>query len=153
WQTTFGWIAVEETQWRLGRRGPVLRPFCTRAGVKARGTSRRLQRVLVDFGAEASFARAVVRVREHYGMDVALGRLRRHTLAHCRTRRLPTRSVRKRRDELCLAQTTRPLLNTCASPPHCGEGGFVVLSKFSRIRPHNRANPGIIKTCIMRNFI
>ena len=82
WQTTFGWIAVEETQWRLGRRGSVLRPFCTRAAVAPRGTSRRLQRVLVDFGAEESFARAVQRVREHYGVDVALGRLRRHTLAH-----------------------------------------------------------------------
>jgi len=60
----------------------VLRPFCTRADVKARGTSRRLQRALVDFGAEESFARAVGRVREHYGVDVALGRLRRHTLVH-----------------------------------------------------------------------
>jgi hypothetical protein len=82
WQTTFGWIAVEETQWRLGRRGSVLRPFCTRAAVAPRGTSRRLQRVLVDFGAEESFARAVQRVREHYGVDAAWGRLRRHTLAH-----------------------------------------------------------------------
>jgi hypothetical protein len=75
-------VAVEETQWRQGRRGPVLRPFCARAGVSPRGTSRRLQRVLVDFGAEESFARAVGRVREHYGVDVALARLRRHTLAH-----------------------------------------------------------------------
>lgn len=60
----------------------MLRPFCARAGVSPRGTSRRLQRVLVDFGAEESFARAVGRVREHYGVDVALARLRRHTLAH-----------------------------------------------------------------------
>lgn len=60
----------------------MLRPFCTRAGVSARGTSRRLQRVLVDFGAEESFARAALRVREHYGVGVAVGRLRRHTLAH-----------------------------------------------------------------------
>lgn len=82
WQTTLGWITVEETQWRLGRRGPVLRPFCARAGVEPRGTSRRLQRVRVDFGAEESFARAVQRVQEHDGVDVAFGRLRRHTLAH-----------------------------------------------------------------------
>ena len=82
WQTTCGWITVEETPWRLGRRGAVLRPFCTRADVEPRGTSRRLQRVLVDFGAEESFARAVQRVREHYGVDAAVGRLRRHTLAH-----------------------------------------------------------------------
>ena len=73
---------MEEEQWRLGRRGAVLRPFCVRAGVAARGSSRRLQRVLVDFGAEESFARAAARVREHYGVSVATGRLRRHTLVH-----------------------------------------------------------------------
>ena len=50
--------------------------------MEPRGTSRRLQRVLVDFGAEESFTRATQRVREHYGVDVAWGRLRRHTLAH-----------------------------------------------------------------------
>lgn len=82
WQTTFGWITVQEVQWRLGRRGQVWRPFCARAGVEPRGTSRRLQRVLVDFGAEESFTRATQRVCEHYGVDVAWGRLRRHTLAH-----------------------------------------------------------------------
>ena len=60
----------------------MLRPFCVRAGVEARGSSRRLQRVLVDFGAEESFARATQRVREHYGLEVAQGRVRRHTLAH-----------------------------------------------------------------------
>jgi hypothetical protein len=60
----------------------VLRPFCAQAGVTPRGTSRRLQRALVDFGAEESFARAAARVREHYGVAVATGRLRRHTLEH-----------------------------------------------------------------------
>jgi hypothetical protein len=58
-------------QWRLGRRGPLLRPFCERAGVRPRGRSRRLQRALVDFGAEESFARAAARVQEHYGLDVS----------------------------------------------------------------------------------
>ena len=80
WQTTFGWVAVEEVQWRLGRRGPLLRPFCERAGVRPRGRSRRLQRALVDFGAEESFARAAVRVREHYGLDVAAEQVRQQTL-------------------------------------------------------------------------
>ena len=82
WQTTFGWIAVEEAQWRLGRRGPVLRPFCARAGVRPRGRSRRLERALVDFGAEESFARAAARVREHYGLDVAAEMVRQQTLTH-----------------------------------------------------------------------
>jgi len=82
WQTTFGWVSVAEEQWRLGRRGPLLRPFCQRAGVRPRGRSRRLQRALVDFGAEESFARAAVRVREHYGLDVASEQVRQLTLTH-----------------------------------------------------------------------
>jgi len=80
WQTTFGWIQVQEAQWRLGRRGAVLRPFCARAHVRPRGDSRRLQRVRVDFGAEDSFAQAAQRVQEHYGIDVSVGRVRRHSL-------------------------------------------------------------------------
>ena len=73
---------MEEAQWRLGRRGPLLRPFCERAGVRPRGRSRRLQRALVDFGAEESFVRAAARVQEHYGLDVAAEVVRQQTLAH-----------------------------------------------------------------------
>jgi hypothetical protein len=41
-----------------------------------------LQRALVDFDAEESFARAAQRVQEHYGLDVAASAVRRQTLAH-----------------------------------------------------------------------
>lgn len=75
-------MSVAETLWRQGRRGGVLRPFCERAAVLPRGRSRRLQRALVDFGAEESFARAAQRVLEHYGLDVHASAVRRHTLAH-----------------------------------------------------------------------
>jgi hypothetical protein len=73
---------VVEEHWRLGRRGALLRPFCERAGVRPRGRSRRLQRALVDFGAEESFARAAARVQEHYGLDVAAEVVRQQTLTH-----------------------------------------------------------------------
>lgn len=73
---------MEEAQWRRGRRGCLLRPFCERAQVLPRGRSRRLQRALVDFGAEESFARAAGRVREHYGLDVSAEAVRQHTLRH-----------------------------------------------------------------------
>lgn len=73
---------MEEEQWRLGRRGKVLRPFCVEAGVEPRGSSRRLQRAMVDFGAEESFARAAQSMREHYGLDVSVGRVRRQSLVH-----------------------------------------------------------------------
>jgi hypothetical protein len=75
-------ITVEEQLLRLGRRGAELRPFCAQAGVRPSGYSRRLQRALVDFGAEDSFAAAVRRVREHYGVDVPMSGARTWTLRH-----------------------------------------------------------------------
>jgi hypothetical protein len=75
-------VEVREAHWRQGRRGGLLRPFCERSGVTPRGRSRRLQRALVDFGAEESFGRAAQRVQEHYGLDVAASAVRRQTLTH-----------------------------------------------------------------------
>lgn len=67
---------------RLGRRGAELRPFCSQAGVRNGQYSRRLQRVLVDFGAEDSFAAAAGRAREHYGIDIPSSAVRSWTLHH-----------------------------------------------------------------------
>lgn len=69
---------------RLGRRGTQLRPFCLSAGVRNRGYSQRLQRVMVDFGAEHSFAKAAERIQEHYGIEVPVEAIRQHTLHHGR---------------------------------------------------------------------
>jgi hypothetical protein len=41
--------------------------------------------VVVDFGAEHSFAKAAERVREHYGIDVSTEAIRQHTLRHGRS--------------------------------------------------------------------
>lgn len=49
-----------------------------------RGRSRRLQRVLSDFGCEHSFARAAQSVREHYGFDLGATAVRVVTLHHAR---------------------------------------------------------------------
>lgn len=75
-------VTVCEQLLRLGRAGPELRPFCQQAGVRHRGYSGRLQRVLTDFGAEVSFGRAVQRIREHYGILVPVAGLRQYTLHH-----------------------------------------------------------------------
>ena len=48
--------------------------------MRNRGYSQRLQRVVVDFGAEHSFGKAAERVREHYGIDVSIEAIRQHTL-------------------------------------------------------------------------
>lgn len=47
-----------------------------------RGNSRCLQRALTDFGADHAFASAAEKIREHYGVDVAVGRVRTVTLHH-----------------------------------------------------------------------
>jgi len=61
-----------------------LRPFCSTAGVRPRGYSRPLQRVLSDFGAEASFARAAAQLKEHYGIEVPITAAREITYRHAR---------------------------------------------------------------------
>jgi hypothetical protein len=77
-------LEVQEQLLRLGRRGPELRPFCQSAGVRHRGYSKRLQRVVVDFGAEHSFGKAAQRVQEHYGIAVPSEAVRQYTLGHGR---------------------------------------------------------------------
>ena len=84
WFTTFGPVEVVEQLLRLGRRGAEIPPFCQQAGVRPRGYSRPLQRVLADFGAEASFARAAERVKEHYRIEVPDSAVRKQTLEHGR---------------------------------------------------------------------
>ena len=59
-----------------------LRPLAARLGVTPRGKSRRLQRVLTDFGCEHSFARAGKSLREHYGFELGPSAVRKATLAH-----------------------------------------------------------------------
>ena len=73
---------MQEQRYRLGREGAELRPFAVAVGVECRGYSLPLQRVLVDFGAEESFGRAVERVREHYGIEVPASAVRRETERH-----------------------------------------------------------------------
>ena len=75
-------MEVLEQLLRLGRGGTEFRPFCREARVKHRGYSRRLQRVLTDFGSEVSFGQAVCRLREHYAIEVPVAAVRQQTLHH-----------------------------------------------------------------------
>lgn len=59
-----------------------MRPFAASAQVRCRSLSVGLQRAVVDFGADSSFATAVEKVREHYGIAVSQGAVRAGTLAH-----------------------------------------------------------------------
>jgi hypothetical protein len=79
-------VSVRERIWRSQRQSYV-RPLPARLGVTPRGRSRRLERVLTDFGVEHSFARAAGRVREHYGFVIGVSAVRDATLAHAQRAR------------------------------------------------------------------
>ena len=64
-----------------------LRPLPERLGVTPRGRSRRLDRVLTDFGSEHSFARAASSVGEHYGFAIGVSAVRTATLEHAQRAR------------------------------------------------------------------
>ena len=79
-------VTVRERIWRRQGKSYV-RPLPQRLGVTPRGRSRRLERVLTDFGCEHSFARAAGSVREHYGFEIGQSAVRAATLAHAQRAR------------------------------------------------------------------
>lgn len=79
-------MEVRESIW-ASHNCPYLRPLLKRLGVTPRGRSRRLQRVLTDFGCEHSFVRAAQSVREHYGFEVGPTAVRSATLYHAQRAR------------------------------------------------------------------
>jgi hypothetical protein len=70
---------VEERIWRAPGQS-YLRPFVARTALTARGKSRRLARVLSDFGAEHSFRQCGQRLKEHYGFELHATAVRDATL-------------------------------------------------------------------------
>lgn len=77
----FGQVSVTERIWCTQNRKYV-RLLPAGIGVKPRGRSRRLERVLTDFGCEHSFGHAAARVFEHYGFAISASAVRETTLAH-----------------------------------------------------------------------
>lgn len=61
-----------------------MRPFVLGAHVNPRGCSRPLQRAIVDFAADAPFARVQLKLREHYGFEIGESTIQRTTLGHAR---------------------------------------------------------------------
>jgi len=79
-------VEVRERIWRSATKS-YLRPLPQRLGVTPRGRSRRLERVLTDFGCEQAFARAAHSVREHYGFEIGASAVRAATLQHAQRAR------------------------------------------------------------------
>lgn len=72
-------MSVSERVWHTAHK-PYLRLLPEAIGVTPRGRSRRLERVLTDFGAEHSFQHAAARVQEHYGFEISASAVRKATL-------------------------------------------------------------------------
>jgi len=79
-------VSVRDRIWR-SQTQRYLRPLPGRLGVTPRGRTRRLERVLTDFGSEHSFARATGSVLEHYGFAIGVSAVRTATLAHAQRAR------------------------------------------------------------------
>lgn len=79
-------MRVQDRVWRTANLS-YLRPLPERVGIRSRGRSRRLDRVLTDFGCEHSFARAAASVREHYGFEPGVSAVRTATLEHAQRAR------------------------------------------------------------------
>jgi hypothetical protein len=79
WWCVFGAVKVRERVWQTEQKG-YLRLLPQAIGVRARGRSSRLERVLTDFGIEHSFQNAAERVLEHYGFEINVSAVRNATL-------------------------------------------------------------------------
>lgn len=69
-----------EPLWRHGTG--IERPFSAVAGVRCRGSSLALQRVMTDFGADAAFGRVPAKLQEHYGIAMPVSTIQRTTERH-----------------------------------------------------------------------
>lgn len=99
WQTRLGRVEVFEQQYRKGRNGQTIRPFCQVARVSSRGYSLGLQRAVVDLAADTSFAETVNKIREHYGIEVCASQVRVITGKHGATMEDETHQAVRMPDE------------------------------------------------------
>lgn len=78
-------LGTIQTEERVLRRGTsTWRPLARFIGVRAGGSTKNLQRAVVDFGAEDSFARASERLWRHHGVRLCASSVRKITLEHAR---------------------------------------------------------------------
>jgi hypothetical protein len=79
-KTLFGEVEIESPYLRHPQSGESARPMKDTLGVEGEQYSEAVQRALVDFGSEKSFARAAQSFHEHYGWEVGRTTLRNRTL-------------------------------------------------------------------------
>lgn len=100
-----------------------------RLGVRPRGRSKRLERVLTDFGCEHAFGRAAQSVREHYGFEIGISAIRLTTLKHSKRalQKLqkqydqPFRVLPTQGEQLMIAQADGTMICTVKPGPRNGK--------------------------------
>jgi hypothetical protein len=79
-KTLFGELEIESPYLRSSQSGESARPMKDILGVEGEQYSEAVQRALVDFGIEKSYARAALSFHEHYGWEIGRTTLRNRTL-------------------------------------------------------------------------
>ena len=88
-------MTVVEQLWRQEESVHTIRPFVANAQVRCRGYSLGLQRIVTDFGADESYARAAAKVKEHYQIELCPGTVRQVTEKHgSQMQSVPERKLR-----------------------------------------------------------
>ena len=121
-------VSVRDRIWRSQNQS-YLRPLPGRLGVTSCGRSRRLDRVLTDFGSEHSFARAAGSVLEHYGFAIGVSAVRTATLPHAHRARAqlqaeyeqPFRVLPATGAEQVIAQADGTMICTVQAGPRKGK--------------------------------
>ena len=62
--------------------GRTIRPFSRQADIHCRGYSLPLQRIVVDFAADAAYSKASNKVKEHYDIELSASGIRQVTMLH-----------------------------------------------------------------------
>jgi hypothetical protein len=83
-KTLFGEVEIESPYLRNTQSGESARPMKDVLGVEGEQSSETVQRALVDFGIEKSYARAARSFHEHYGWEIGRTTLRNRTLQAAR---------------------------------------------------------------------
>jgi hypothetical protein len=108
-KTLFGEVEMESPYLRSSQSGESARPMKDVLGVEGEHYSEAVQRALVDFGIEKSYARAALSFHEHYGWEIGRTTLRNQTLQAARD---AERYVDER-----LLEATKTYARDMASPP------------------------------------
>jgi len=108
-KTLFGEVEVESPYFRSSQSGESARPMKELLGVEGEQYSETVQRALVDFGIEKSYARAALSFQEHYGWKVGRTTMRNQTLQ-------AARDAETYVDERLL-EATKTYAQDLASPP------------------------------------